>query len=321
MSLDKEYYINRFAEDSLKPEEQEELQKLIRKGNVQEDELEDLRQIIIASKKSYVPEFTVNKDFNPSLKAYTTKAFNRYTLLKIAAVLVIGIGLGVIGMNYLNRSNNHFIHAETKQGDRIHLTLPGDNHIHLNGQSAVKYRASFTGSDRVIDLKGEAYFQFAEIQNTPVIIACNDVEIICYQGSFNIENDIDSEKTEIEVEKGCIIISHSALPEKQYVVEAGSKGIIDKHIPIWIEENQNQNYLAWHTGKMEFKYTTLEDVAETLTEVYDIPVEVKGESRNCFFNKNFNQASLDEVLRIIESTLQTTILKKKNKVIITGKPC
>lgn len=321
MKTNKQYYINGFVNSLLTEQEQNELSLLIKKGVVNEQELHDYKQIVTTTKKAETPIFKTPDKFIPTQKTAKIRAINYSTIIKVAAVLVLGMGLGIIGMNYFNPGKNQFIYAETKQGDRISITLPGENHIYLNGQSSVKYRASFSGSDRIIDLKGEAYFQLPEIQNSPVIVKCNDAKIICYQGSFNVENNVAKEKIEIEVEKGWVTISHPDIPEKQCIVEAGSKGVMDKFIPIWVEKNQNQNYMAWYTGKMVFKQSTLNEVANTLSEVYDIPVEIKGSYGNCFFNNSFNQATLDEVLHSIESTLKYNIQKKKNKIIITGKPC
>lgn len=325
MKRKKIYLINRYLEGSLSKEEEKEFERLKSLGEIDPNELDDFEKIVEHTRQTEIPEFET-RDFSFSarqsspLQERNPKTGMR-TLLKLAAVLILGISLGGIVMYSLFNKRDKFVRVETKRGDKIHITLPGQNEAWLNSRSSIEYAESFKGTNRVITLKGEAYFRFSDTENSPIMVDCNQSQIICSHASLNIENDTLQNKVEIEVEEGWVAVTHPRFGDRQFIVEAGSKGVIDEMVPVWIEANNNPNYLAWHTGKMVFNKTTLMEVAQTLTEVYDIPVDVIGDVKYCFFTSQFNNENLKVVLRSIENAIQTQIRQERNSIIITGNPC
>lgn len=325
MKKNKIYLINKYLDKSLTPEENAVFEELRSSGEITENELEDFKQIIESTSQINPPEFELKKQrittntVSVEKTRITTGGFK--AIIRVAAILVIGITLGVVIMYSLFNEHEKFVRVETKKGDKIHITMPGNNEAWLNSRSSIEYAESFTGSNRVVNLDGEAYFRFSDNDNSPVLVKCSQTLIICSQASLNIENDTLMNKVEIEVEDGWVAVSHPRLGDRQYIVESGFKGVIDDLIPMWIEQNKDPNYLAWHTGKMIFKNTPLNEVAQTLSEVYDIDIDVRGDLKYCFFTSKFTNEDLNGILKTIENALQTHIRQENNTIVITGNPC
>ena len=319
--------ISKYLDKTLTPKEELEFQQLLLNAEINADELNEYLLITDRSKTIDIPDFQIKE--LPILQARertNQRDIKPHTitikrLIKVAAIFIVGITLGILVMYKGFVKNDQYVEVETKHGDKIHLTIPGKNEVWLNSGSSIKYAASFTGSSRVIDLTGEAYFRFPDSEGTPLIINCNETKIICTKGSLNVENDTIKNTVEIEVEKGWIAISNSNFGDQQFIVEAGFKGTINDMIPLWIEQNRDPNYLAWHTGIMRFRNTPMKDVAKTLAEVYDIQVDVEGDLKYCFLTKDFNNKSLEHVLKEIKDTLKANIQQQNNSIIITGNPC
>ena len=318
--------INKYLDGKLTPEADKELTELMKSGGIEKEELHEFKEIIDNTSQIKIPDFEINESFLNNYRQIKKNSgyhlsYGVKRIVKIAAILILGVSFGVI-MTYTKFNNNdQYVEIETKKGDKIHLTIPGKNEVWLNARSSIRYAASFTGTSRVIDLTGEAYFRFSDIENSPLIISCGDTKIICTQGSINVENDTVQHLVEIEVEKGWVAVTNPRLDDRQFIVESGFKGTINNLIPIWIEQNKNPNYLAWHTGIMKFKNTTMQDVAKTLSEVYDVDINVKGEMKYCFLNKDFNNNSLESILNEIKRTLKVNIKQQNNVITITGNPC
>ncbi|MBN1119200.1 MAG: FecR family protein [Bacteroidales bacterium] len=327
MKWDKSTLILKYLDKSISDEEEMELKKLMLTGAIDEEEINDFRGIINESSNITLPEFEL-KAFNsgdikiePKIQDVQKAPFHFTKLLKIAALLIAGISVGAIIMYTQIKREDQYIDIETKKGDKIHLTLPGKNEVWLNSQSKLRYSAVFKGTSRIIELTGEAYFQLNSSVNIPVIIQCNETQIVCSESSLNIDNNFETGSVEIEVEKGWVAINSPKLHGRQFIVESGFKGVIEEMIPIWIEQNKNPNYLAWHTGKMNFENTPLKDVTKTLSEVYDVEIDLPRELNYCFVNHRFDNENLDEILKKIGDELNIKIRKNQSAIIITGKPC
>jgi ferric-dicitrate binding protein FerR (iron transport regulator) len=327
MKRNKIVLINKYLDKSLSLEEERELQRLISSGEIEEDELHELNDIIKITRKIDIPDFQLTEQqfiiYRDSKSRYTSNQImlRLKPFIKLAAILIVGITIGAIIMYTGFVKNDQFVEIETKRGDKIHLTLPGENDVWLNSRSSIKYAVSFTGTSRVIDLTGEAYFRFVNNENLPLVINCNKTQIICSQASVNIENDTVKNIIEIEVEEGWVAVSSPQFGNRQFIVESGFKGTINEMIPLWIERNNNPNYLAWHTGVMNFENTTMLDVARTLSDVYDVQVDVKGEMKYCFITTKFKNTNLEKVLKEIQDILIINIQQQNNSIIITGNPC
>jgi ferric-dicitrate binding protein FerR (iron transport regulator) len=322
MSKKKQYLINKYLDKSLSDEEQEELKNLILLNEIKQEELNDYESLVELTRRIEIPDFkTTNTQYVADLKRSNMFKIHLSRIIKVASVLVIGISLGVLIMYSNFKKREQFVEVETKRGDKIHVTIPGNNEVWLNSRSSIKYAASFSGTNRMVELVGEAYFQFSGIENSPILIDCNQTRILCSNGSINIENDTVFNKVEIEVKEGWVAVTNPKFGDRQFIVESGFKGVVDEVIPLWIEQNKNPNYLAWHTGKMEFDNSTILEVAKTLSEVYDINIEVEGGLKYCFFTKKFNNVELGSVLKEIEKSLQINTKQENNTIIITGNPC
>ncbi|MBN1952190.1 MAG: FecR family protein [Bacteroidales bacterium] len=208
----------------------------------------------------------------------------------------------------------------TDRGDQIRVDLAEGITVWLNSRSEITYLASFTGRNRVVELKGEAYISLSENAD-PFVVKSYDSEIVCTNGSFNIENDSLLHATEVEVSSGWVILKNSGGDNRQLIVEEGCRGIMNDYLPGWIENNSDPNYLAWHTRKMAFSETPLQKVAETLMEVYDVDISIPDETRYCTISNNFNNQELNTVLSEIESLFKLKIERNDHSIIITGNPC
>ncbi len=327
MKKNKTSLIIRYLDRTLTAQDVREFERLMLSGAIKEEELNDFKNIIKSTQKLEIPAFEPEEKRlslnHNSVTKNLKKPFslNIKQILKIAAILIIGITAGVVIMYKGFVKNKEYVEIETKSGDKIHITIPGGNEVWLNSRSTIRYAASFTGSSRVISLTGEAYFRFSNKQNSPLIINCAETQIICSQGSLNVENDTIKKSVEIEVEEGWVAITNPQFGDKQFIVETGFKGTINDMVPLWIEQNSDPNYLAWHTGILKFENTTLKGVAKTLSEVYDIQVNIEGEMKYCFLTKKFTKSSLESVLDELQRTLKVDVQQQNNKITITGNPC
>ncbi|MFO7659118.1 MAG: DUF4974 domain-containing protein, partial [Bacteroidales bacterium] len=96
---------------------------------------------------------------------------------------------------------------------------------------------------------------------------------------------------------------------------------VDERLPLLIEQNRNPNYLAWKTGKLEFNKVPLINVAETLSDVYDMNIQIQGEVKYCSYSNSYNNNDIEKILNDLKNQFNTSISRDNNKIIIKGNSC
>ncbi len=319
------YLINRFVTGNITDQESAELDQLISKGEVTTEELADYQRIWHATRQIDLsfPEsgsaFIKTISGKPGLHNGYRNIFNN--LLKIAAIIVFGIFIGIAINRLFLADKDKFVEIVTKKGDKIHISLTDNNDVWLNSRSSIRYPANFTGTNRYVEIRGEAFFRLKSEEYHPVIIRCNGTKIIGNNTEFNAKTDTATHITEITVQTGWITLSDPMWDNEQIVLEEGFRGTIDERLPLLIEQNRNPNYQAWKTGRLIFDKAPLLAVAETLSDVYDVNIQVNGEVKYCFVTSTYDNKNIDIILDDIKKQFQTSISRESDQIIIRGNSC
>lgn len=319
------YLINRLVTGDISETEKKELNHLIENGEIVSPEIEDFKHIWNTTKQLPGPHFSPNNSyeklfqFKSQQKANASRIF--INMLKVAAIIIFGVFIGIGVTRHFTLKQPRFVEIETKKGDKIHITLPEGIEVWLNSKSKIKYPVHFTGTNRYIELLGEAYFRLDSSDYKPVIIRCNGTRIVGSMASFNARTDTALHHIQITVESGWITLTDPMWDNEQIVLEAGFKGTVDERLPLLIEQNRNPNYLAWQTGRLVFEKVPLVHVAETLSDVYDINIQIRGEVQYCSYTNSFNNNNIEQILNDLKNQFNTSISRDNNMIIIKGNSC
>jgi ferric-dicitrate binding protein FerR (iron transport regulator) len=331
------YLLNRFITGDITDSESAELDQLIAGGEVTTEEIADFQRIWNATRNV---DLSFSETSIALKKTLSGKAGNAqrqkishwsglnpvsrttlYNFLKVAAIIIFGVFIGIAVNRFFLTEKDKFVEIVTKKGDKIHIRLTEDNDVWLNSKSSIRYPANFTGTRRYVEIRGEAFFRLQSKDYHPVIIKCNDTEILGSTAEFNVKTDTATHITEITVESGWITLSDPMWNGEQIVLEEGFKGTVDERLPLLIEQNRNPNYQAWKTGKLIFNKTPLLAVAETLSDVYDMDIKINGEVKYCFVTNTYINKNIDIILDDIKKQFQTSISRESNQIIISGNNC
>ena len=66
---------------------------------------------------------------------------------------------------------------QTPRGGQYEVVLADGTKVWLNSASSLSYPATFTGRNRQVQLKGEAYFEVAQDKNKPFRVSVGDVQV------------------------------------------------------------------------------------------------------------------------------------------------
>ncbi|ERJ57215.1 FecR family protein [Sphingobacterium paucimobilis] len=197
----------------------------------------------------------------------------------------------------LNHIANH--HIETPKGGFYTLLLPDGSKVWLNAETKIKYPIHFGGSERRIELQGEAYFKVTHDATKPFIVKTDKQEITVLGTSFNVEAyGKDLEATTLV--EGSVKISSG---QRRLLLEPGQQAIVDSKNAIQKKQVDDSQYTAWINGDFSFVDTEINEVMSQISRWYNIDIvyDQKGNDLRLSGMVARNKP-LDTVLNILEMT-------------------
>lgn len=158
----------------------------------------------------------------------------------------------------------------TPSGVTYNVRLSDGTKVFLNENSKLVYPVKFVGSQRIVSLEGEAYFDVTTNKDTSFVVTSqNNSEIKVLGTKFNVSNKENSTYTtlvegSVEVKSGenKVVIK----PSEQAVINPNGRGIS-------ISEVDTNIYTAWMDGRYVFVDENLSEIMKKLSQWYGIEVE------------------------------------------------
>lgn len=162
------------------------------------------------------------------------------------------------------------------RGGEYQLTLADGTRVWMNAQSELVYPVRFSGKERRVILKGEAYFEVYKDEQHPFVISVNDIEVKVLGTSFNV-NAYDYESSIVTtLVEGCVQINN----QEQVL------GVLKpSEQAIWSVDNRKFDvqtvnasaFIEWRKGIFSFRNDDLETIMRMLARWYDMEYEFENE--------------------------------------------
>ncbi len=255
---------------------------------------------------------------------HTEKPWQRriiVSLLSTAAILAVV--LFVVIQEPFSGSKTIFKQNKTAEVSRINL--PDGNMAWLNSNSSVMYSSKISPENFELRVTGEVYLEIPSLNNEKYTIkAFNAIVVVEKAASINIKAYSDNENVDINVITGAIKVFEEGSPNGlALLVTQGNYCSVHKSQKlIYASVNNNDNYLAWKTGKLTFEDQPIATVVDILSEYYNRPIEISSESiAYCTFSGSFEKPAIESILNKIQEDLNFQVNYTGTKITISGTGC
>ncbi|MGE5500237.1 MAG: FecR family protein [Syntrophothermus sp.] len=203
----------------------------------------------------------------------------------------------------------------TARGERNTVTLSDGSIVYLNSNSKLVYPKTFSGKDRQIELRGEAYFAVAHDPSKPFRVKTGSSTTEVVGTEFNLR--YRSEKMELVVAKGAVK-AYRNNSDKFVSVTRGSMVTYNPEKGFTLPQKVNvHRYTAWRENKLSFVQAQLFEVMNEIEIYYNVQVIYKNRHvRNKTLTGIFDADSLDHVLSMIALTMNMDIHREGKKIIV-----
>ncbi|HEY4064723.1 MAG TPA: FecR domain-containing protein [Puia sp.] len=198
----------------------------------------------------------------------------------------------------------------TPRGRQFQLVLPDGTKVWLNAASSLRYPTRFSGTERKVEITGEAYFEVARNTNMPFIVKVDESTSVRVLGTgFDINSYTDEATVNTTLLEGSVQVLHKGekallqLGQQAQIAKQPSDGqAITGTSGIKILNSVNvEKVMAWKNGVFDFEDASLEEVMRQLERWYDIEVVYeKNIPRLEFIGKMGRDLTLSNVLRGLE---------------------
>jgi ferric-dicitrate binding protein FerR (iron transport regulator) len=201
------------------------------------------------------------------------------------------------------------------RGEQYELLLPDGSRVWLNAASAIRFRSSFQGKARDMELTGEAYFEVVQLPQQPFIVQAAGQTVQVLGTHFNIKAYKEEEHPVTTLLEGSVKISSRQDPGG--ILQPGEQAEMNSRGEIKIAATDPQQAIAWKNGDFDFYNKSLQDVMLDISRWYNITVEYQGNVPTVRFSGSISREKrLAEVLRLISLTQPVKFRQDSGRVLV-----
>ncbi|HAS40934.1 MAG TPA: hypothetical protein DCS93_10660 [Microscillaceae bacterium] len=251
-------------------------------------------------------------------KTTKTRKMGRWWITRIAAVILIGLAIGLI---YTNLSGNeqgsqNMIATDAQKLKQQALVLADGSKVWLNEGSRLHYPPQFGQKQRLVRLEGEGFFEVQRDEARPFKIQTGKLNVTVLGTSFNIRQQGNT-STQVMVSSGKVAVATQDQKQRVELIKGDMSNFDVQNGKLTKQINRDLNYLSWKTNTLVFKKATMGQIVADLSRHFKVSVNCTPALRQKFsFNGTFKQQSLDKILQVIELTLDVQISKQGNSILI-----
>ena len=189
------------------------------------------------------------------------------------------------------------------EGGEYRVVLSDGTKVWINSGSELTFPMNFEKGERVVELKGEAYFDVAKEAERPFVVCVTGVDVTALGTEFNIAAVQGGDEVLTTLVNGSVRVVNEEgadcilTPAEQAVCKKGVVGIE-------VQKVNTNLYTSWKDGYYAFDKQPLGEIMRTLERWYDIHVvfadSVAGKLR--FSGRLKRYEDIDNLLTMIKLT-------------------
>ncbi len=201
----------------------------------------------------------------------------------------------------------------TPRGGQYQLVLPDGSKVWLNAASSIRYPTVFAGRERVVELKGEAYFEIAQDAAMPFKVNVEKggvpMQVEVLGTHFNVMAYGDEPSMNTDLLEGAVRVHGGSVAKRLKPGQqarwngggqgtgAGASGVLS------VGPGNMEEAVAWKDGMFSFNEATIEQVMRQLSRWYDVEVVyVNGPPKDLFRGEMFRNVTISKILKVLEAS-------------------
>ncbi len=206
---------------------------------------------------------------------------------------------------------------KTQRGQKSTIYLNDGSKVILNSSSKLVYPKHFSAEDRVVKLRGEAYFEVAKDAKRPFRVQSGDITTTALGTSFNVNTR--GPQVHVALTTGKVSVVPEGKDEQAQILLPGQDARYDEYTGHLTRGTFDVDLItAWKDQVLLFKKASEKQVFDVLQQWYAVDIEVTNKPKRPWeYSGEFKKMDLANVLLSIGFTMDFTYDITDQKVTIT----
>jgi transmembrane sensor len=206
-------------------------------------------------------------------------------------------------------------------GQRQTISLPDGSTVILNSNSSISLNSDFNKEKREIRLTGDAFFKVAKDAKKPFIVYSENIATTALGTEFYIHRRKDMTKgIQVDLLEGKVQLADikTKTTDAAIILFPGESGISKEGSNLGKGLFDSLHLRSWISGRISFNETPVLKALKQLENWYGIEINVKkkGLENRSISASDYQEASLQDILKVICFSINSKYSFADNKVII-----
>lgn len=204
------------------------------------------------------------------------------------------------------------------RGGQYTLELADGTCIWINAGSQLTYPTQFEGTERIVELSGEAYFEVAKDTNRPFIVHTHYQSVKVYGTSFNVEAYSDETEERTTLASGSVSVT---VRGQETRLVPGQQAVTSETGSVQVRNVDASLTCSWHTGILSVEHESLESILTKLGRWYDVDFTFHDDAlRKLHFTGDLERyADFNDILRLIRMTTSVNFIVNGRQVEVASR--
>ena len=215
---------------------------------------------------------------------------------------------------------NQLITLMTPRAGQYAVMLSDGTKVSLNAASEIIYPSLFDSHERVIQLKGEAYFEVAPDKSRPFIVQTDRQRIQVLGTRFNVQAYADEKLQHTTLIEGSVVIKNK-YDLANFQLKPGQQAVSEANNKLTVHQVDPEEYISWKDGVIMLNGYALPEILRQLERWYDVEFEElpRGIATESIFGMLSRDLPLNDVLKSLEKSYKIKFTVNERRIMINVK--
>ena len=212
-------------------------------------------------------------------------------------------------------AENSYTVIEIPRGGEYVVRLEDGTVVYLNSESELRIPVHFGSEERLVWLKGEAYFNVEHESKRRFIVRTDRADVSVLGTEFGVRAYADEKEFLTTLVKGSVEVKSE---NNVHRIEPGEQAKVDNAGSIAVAKVNTDEFVAWKLGRIVFTDARLEDIMNELQRWYDFNVfYTNSELKELRFSMDIvKYKEVSEIFDLMEKIRRVSFEVNGNNVIL-----
>lgn len=190
---------------------------------------------------------------------------------------------------------------ETPRGGKYRLVLPDGSRVWLDAASSLRFPTAFAGSERRVELTGQAYFEVVKNARQPFLVLAAGTSVRVLGTHFNVMAYADEQRLQTTLLEGAVQVASGSATA---VLRPGQQATLPTgHQQFQVGPADTEAAVAWKNELFSFTDADMPAVMRQLARWYTLDVRYQGPVPTSHFTGELSRTQpLADILEVLQAS-------------------